>query len=71
MKLIDENYIIEEINARQPMLNGKIKVTSEEWDLLWDKYLGSTKEEVKHKSNDIHDWFNKVRQFGNKYERKN
>lgn len=72
MRFLKEDYLLEqEINNRKPMANGKIKVSSKEWDMLWDKYLGSTNKEVKSKCSDIHKWFDKVRQFGDKYECEN
>lgn len=68
MKFLDESYLLEqEVNKRKPMANGKIKVSPEEWDMLWDRQLGSTKRDVENKSTNIHDWFDKIRQFGDKY----
>lgn len=68
MKFLNESYLLEqEINKREPITNGKIKVSSEEWEMLWNRQLGSTKKDVENKSINIHDWFNKIRQFGDKY----
>lgn len=69
MKFLNESYLLEqEINKREPMSNGKIKVSSEEWDMLWDRQLGSTDIQVKDSCENTHKWFSQVKDFTNKYE---
>ena len=65
--LLEDSEFLKSIDARNSV-NGKIRVSKQEWHRLWDLKLGYPDKDVHGSISDTKEWLKQTKEFANKYE---